>query len=185
MTKITTVVEQIVVNIEQPVHKIVVRVGGGGGGGPVDWDNVQNKPGEFPPSAHTHEISEVAGLEEWLSGLSVYDLAEFNAGGLLLNQPFAFEGPEFAIYGNSVNIVGTGDEGSVSIITHEGSGQQKWAFKPDGTIVFPDATVQRTAGAHITVSATPPSDPAENDLWYDTTAPLAERLKYFDGADWA
>lgn len=29
-------------------------------GGAVDWDNVENKPGTFPPSAHTHPASEIS-----------------------------------------------------------------------------------------------------------------------------
>jgi hypothetical protein len=41
------------------------------------------------------------------------------------------------------------------------------------------------AGPKITVSDTAPDSPAVNDLWYDTTAPIAERLKYFDGTDFA
>lgn len=38
-------------------------------------------------------------------------------------------------------------------------------------------------GPKITVGDTAPADPAINDLWYDTTAPIDARLKYFDGTD--
>ena len=39
---------------------------GGGEGGPVTWDNIQGKPSEFTPSTHTHEISEINGLQDRL-----------------------------------------------------------------------------------------------------------------------
>lgn len=32
------------------------------------WDNVQNKPSTFPPSAHTHAIADVTGLQTALDG---------------------------------------------------------------------------------------------------------------------
>ena len=39
--------------------------------GVSDWADIENKPTEFPPSAHTHEIAEVNGLQDALD----------NAGG--------------------------------------------------------------------------------------------------------
>src|SRR5690606_20924752 len=42
--------------------------GGGGGGGPVSWDDVEDKPSTFPPSPHSHEISDVTGLQAALDG---------------------------------------------------------------------------------------------------------------------
>jgi hypothetical protein len=47
----------------------VVSVGGnssggdGGSGGPAAWDQITGKPSTFPPESHTHEQSEVDGLE--------------------------------------------------------------------------------------------------------------------------
>jgi len=40
-------------------------------GGVSDWADIENKPTEFPPSAHMHEISQVNGLQDALD----------NAGG--------------------------------------------------------------------------------------------------------
>lgn len=34
--------------------------GGGSGGGPVDWEDVENKPSEFPPESHTHAAGDVS-----------------------------------------------------------------------------------------------------------------------------
>ena len=53
-------------------HKWVVvttqNTGDNGGGetGPVVWDSIQGKPFEFTPSTHTHEISEINGLQDRL-----------------------------------------------------------------------------------------------------------------------
>lgn len=41
---------------------------GGGGGGPVDWESIENKPEEFPPEPHIHEIAQVTGLQTELDG---------------------------------------------------------------------------------------------------------------------
>lgn len=40
---------------------------GGGEGGPVDWDDVDDKPTEFPPAEHEHPLTEVVGLEDALA----------------------------------------------------------------------------------------------------------------------
>lgn len=42
------------------------EIEGGGGTTPtdVDWNDIQNKPSTFPPSAHTHIISDVTGLSD-------------------------------------------------------------------------------------------------------------------------
>lgn len=54
----------------------------------VSWDGISNKPTEFPPSPHTHQISDVDGLEDalptdeqkqaWNSKLSASDLKTIN-----------------------------------------------------------------------------------------------------------
>jgi hypothetical protein len=59
-----------------------IDTGGGngdnnGGGGSSDWADIENKPTEFPPSAHTHEIAEVNGLQDALD----------NAGGVTYTLP--------------------------------------------------------------------------------------------------
>ena len=42
--------------------------GGGGGGGSTAWVDITGKPGTFPPSTHTHAISDVTGLQTALNG---------------------------------------------------------------------------------------------------------------------
>jgi len=54
------------------------------------------------------------------------------------------------------------------------SGSESWTFTRDGTVVFPDGTIQHTAftgigGANITtISSNAPLSPGEGELWYDT-----------------
>jgi hypothetical protein len=46
----------------------------------VDWDNILNAPGEFPPEAHGHALAEVAGLPTALAPTAV--LLHSSLGGL-------------------------------------------------------------------------------------------------------
>jgi len=39
------------------------ELGESGGGGPVEWDDIINKPSQFPPSPHTHDIEDIIGLQ--------------------------------------------------------------------------------------------------------------------------
>ena len=60
-----------------------VTLGGGGGEAPeVGWDDVTGKPSTFTPAAHTHEISDVTGLEAALTSITGrLDALEAAAGG--------------------------------------------------------------------------------------------------------
>lgn len=40
----------------------------GGGGGTPDWADITGKPSTFPPSTHSHAISDVTGLQTALDG---------------------------------------------------------------------------------------------------------------------
>lgn len=48
----------------------------------VLWDDIGNKPTEFPPEAHTHEIDDVNGLQDALDDLAVdghtHDISDIN-----------------------------------------------------------------------------------------------------------
>lgn len=37
-------------------------VGNSSGVGTIDWNSVQNKPGTFPPTAHTHVMADITNL---------------------------------------------------------------------------------------------------------------------------
>lgn len=53
----------------RPAANILIGGDGGGGGGPVYWNDVQNKPNTFPPSAHTHSIDDVIDLQDLLDNM--------------------------------------------------------------------------------------------------------------------
>ena len=45
----------------------IAALGGGSGGTAINWSTLTGKPATFPPSSHTHPISEVAGLQTALN----------------------------------------------------------------------------------------------------------------------
>lgn len=45
----------------------IAALGGGSGGTAVNWTTLTGKPTSFPPSSHTHPISEVSGLQSALN----------------------------------------------------------------------------------------------------------------------
>lgn len=53
-------------NTQVLVYQDGVWVNQNQSGGDVEWDDILNKPTEFPPSTHTHQISEVNGLQDAL-----------------------------------------------------------------------------------------------------------------------
>ena len=53
------------------------------GGGASTWDELTGKPTEFPPEAHTHEQSEVDGLETRLEAIE----ASITSGGGFVDAP--------------------------------------------------------------------------------------------------
>lgn len=60
-------------------------------GGIPNWDDIEGKPSEFPPAAHTHEISQVTGLQDALDNTgkvkSVNGQAPDASGNVTLNIP--------------------------------------------------------------------------------------------------
>lgn len=50
-----------------------IAANGGGGGGPILWENIEDAPSEFPPSAHEHAVGDIeatgtAGATTYLRG---------------------------------------------------------------------------------------------------------------------
>lgn len=60
--------------------------GGGGGGGVSSWNDLTDKPTEFPPEAHEHEIADVDGLGDQLEDLE--DAIEALQGQLALGASY-------------------------------------------------------------------------------------------------
>ncbi|MDR0704745.1 MAG: hypothetical protein LBF88_07115 [Planctomycetaceae bacterium] len=47
-------------------------IGGGNGGtvnGTIAWENVTNKPNTFTPKSHTHTVSEITDINEWIANI--------------------------------------------------------------------------------------------------------------------
>jgi hypothetical protein len=62
---------------------------GGGSGGTVDWSDVENKPTEFPPSAHTHTLSDLlqsgatnGQVPSYNEGLGIWEPVDIAGGGV-------------------------------------------------------------------------------------------------------
>lgn len=60
-------------------------------GGIPNWDDIEDKPSEFPPAAHTHEISQVTGLQDALTNAgkvkTVNGQPPDDSGNITLNIP--------------------------------------------------------------------------------------------------
>jgi len=55
-------------NLKQLLDNVQTQ-GGGGTASSIDWQNIQNVPSTFPPTSHTHAISDVNGLQTQLTSL--------------------------------------------------------------------------------------------------------------------
>ena len=55
--------------------------GPAGPAGPTTWDGITDKPAAFPPSAHTHTIANVTGLQSALDGKATDSVALTDAAG--------------------------------------------------------------------------------------------------------
>ncbi len=90
----------MIVEVIKRLSSIEVRIGPRGRPGPAGdpgsgssaWEDITDKPSTFPPSSHTHAMSEVTGLEAALGTLCV---ATVDSDGLFL---------EFHLYGSGTLI---------------------------------------------------------------------------------
>ncbi len=112
-------------------HKWVVDTGqgfsGGGDGGPVSWNMVQDKPSEFKPSKHEHEISDINGLEKELEKV----FTQVSSGKILLETAIVSKGSSV----NKVSDVASFQELRSGILAIEGGGSGGNFGVPIGTIV--------------------------------------------------
>lgn len=71
-------------DINRALNEAVADASGSGPITEVSWDDVQDKPATFPPSSHTHPISQVDGLQDALDGklgeVTQADIAPLVAG---------------------------------------------------------------------------------------------------------
>ena len=76
-------------NLQDQIDSI--EVGDGGGGGASSWDELTGKPIEFPPEAHTHQQSDVNGLEQALGEIDT-SLDDLEAAIATLTSQLALGG---------------------------------------------------------------------------------------------
>lgn len=92
--------------------------GGGGTGGTVSWGDVENKPTEFKPSPHKHEIEDVNNLES-----ALYNKVDKEIGKGLSTNDFTNEdkdkldslGGDSSSYVQSVNNMSPDKSGNVNV----------------------------------------------------------------------
>ena len=125
-----------------PVIRGTVRgVGLPGPAGPAgesDWDSIANKPLVFPPSAHSHPVSDLTGLGTGVAAALALDTS--GTGGFARTASPTFTGSMIA--GNIVSVAATGDNIRVT-----GGGGNAWAFtgEADRVSIIDRATNQRVA----------------------------------------
>ena len=78
------------------VSEAIAALGGGSGGTAVNWNTLTGKPASFPPSSHTHPISEVAGLQtalnskqpsgSYASATHTHDASSITSGTLSIDR---------------------------------------------------------------------------------------------------
>ncbi|WP_342578432.1 hypothetical protein [Psychrobacillus sp. FSL K6-2843] len=109
-------------------HKWVVDTGqgfsGGGDGGPVSWNIVQDKPSEFKPSKHEHEISDINGLEKELEKV----FTQVSSGKSLLETAIVSKGASV----NKAGELASFQELRTGIMAIEGGGSTCNAGVPIG-----------------------------------------------------
>lgn len=87
-------------------------ISGGGTADPVAWDNVTGKPSTFPPADHTHEISDVNGLQSALDGkgtVKSVNGVEPDAGGNVTIETGGGGGGESSSFGEWIPIEPAGE----------------------------------------------------------------------------
>ena len=109
------------------------------GGGVSDWADIENKPTEFPPSAHTHEIAEVNGLQDALD----------NAGGVsgIFISDTAPASPEDGMMWL---------DSTTAIV---------WIWDEDKWLEFPSGAGSESSSVAV---GDAPDNPSEGDQWLNT-----------------
>jgi hypothetical protein len=108
--------------------------------GVSDWADIENKPTEFPPSAHNHEISEVNGLQDALD----------NAGGVsgIFISDTAPASPEDGMMWL---------DSTTAIV---------WIWDEDKWLEFPSGAGSESSSVAV---GDAPDNPSEGDQWLNTS----------------
>lgn len=87
-TRIEGARKQVIPARENPIYVVAALVGEGGSPS-SDWADIENKPTEFPPSAHTHYVPNTVVTTETLSPAGGNDFYAITAqnGPLFIDNP--------------------------------------------------------------------------------------------------
>lgn len=131
-------------NVNNDVFKAKAEEAGVGGGtaGSVDWADVQNKPETFPPSTHSHPISEVIDLDTKLESID-NTLTIYQGNFTSISQSLNTMGTQITNLGNQMDSVTEAVGQKMNNPTNAGSsgqwlrrysaGQGEWASLPNAS----------------------------------------------------
>lgn len=147
------------------------------GSSTIDWTDVLNKPSTFPPSTHTHPISDVTSLQTALDGKAavVHTHVISDTTGLQT----ALDGKAATVHTHAIsNVTGlqTALDGKAATVhTHAISDVTGLQTALDGKIdevngAVTTASTSSTVVRNITLSTSAPSGGADGDVWLVYTA---------------
>lgn len=82
-------------------NKQIIKLADGKAAASVQWNDIKNKPTEFPPESHTHEQSEIVGLDATLTQINT-NITELEAEIGAIATTLAFGGSFDASTGNVI-----------------------------------------------------------------------------------
>jgi hypothetical protein len=139
-----------------------------------DWDIIDNVPAVFPPEAHTHPVEDIDATgtldsTTFLRGDGVWSAA----GDIIALENAAGDGLIWDAVNNEFDVM-------------KASTEQAEEGVVDTHFMTPLKTAQAIAalvedGANVVISTTAPEDPAEGDLWFDSTT--LDLYIYYDDGD--
>ncbi len=168
----------------------------------VDWGDIINKPGSFPPSAHTHPISQVTGLQAALdseqaaritgdSGLQTQ--VDTNSAAISA-EATARSAADNALDATKVDLAGDTMTGPLNVVTPPTAGANatsktyvdaglatKIGDAPnDGAQYARQNAAWTPVVGGASVGDVPPSPALDNQLWWESDTGRMF-IRYFDG----
>ena len=167
-------------------------------GGSSAWDDITGKPSEYPPEAHTHEQSEIDGLEDRLTSIE----GSISSGGGFVDAPNDGQlyGRQSEAWAEVVipdtswdSITGKPSDFPPAAHNHDGVYQPVGDYLTDApndgaqyvrqSQAWAEVTIPE-AGAAVQIGATFDGTPKEGDQWLETPAGGEAVMWVYDGEKW-
>ena len=167
-------------------------------GGSSAWDDITGKPSEYPPEAHTHEQSEIDGLEDRLTSIE----GSISSGGGFVDAPNDGQlyGRQSEAWAEVVipdtswdSITGKPSEYPPAAHNHDGVYQPVGDYLTDApndgaqyvrqSQAWAEVSIPE-AGAAVQIGATFDGTPKEGDQWLETPAGGEAVMWIYDGEKW-